>query len=66
MPGGDASLERRERTCVGAKGFREVENTIGKKSGAENLGCKVEGTPSNEGQREYVCDAQHVHNRRFS
>ena len=29
MPGGDASLERRERTCVDAKGFLEVENTTG-------------------------------------
>ena len=49
MPGGDASLERRERTCVGAKGFLEVENTTGKKSRAESLGCRLEGTPQ---QRE--------------
>ena len=44
MPGGDVSLERRERACVGARGLLEVTNTIGEKSTAENLGCREEGT----------------------
>lgn len=65
MPGRDTSLERRERTCIGAKGFLEVRNTTGKKSRAENLGCTMEGTPQQR-ETEYVCNAQHVNNRRFS
>lgn len=44
MPGGDASLERRDRTCVGARGLLEVTSTMGKEPTAGSPGCRVEGT----------------------
>lgn len=52
MPGGDASLERRDRTCVGAREAPGGDEHDGKGAYSRGLGCRVEGTSQQlEGKR---------------